>query len=156
MKTLLVFALMFFTIHVHAQKKEFLRIYNYEGKKIIRGSKYLITDSTIVFNKKNKIISYSQVGFIKTKHSFGHNIWVGSLIGFATTGLIALLLPYDKYKNAFDRGTTVGLVATFIGAPGGAVIGAGSTIFEKSKKFEINGNLEKWKEFEYFMLKKSK
>ncbi len=55
MKTLVFSILIFLTINVHSQKKEFIRVYILEGKKIMRGRDYQITDSTIEFKKKNKI-----------------------------------------------------------------------------------------------------
>ncbi len=156
MKTLVFSILIFLTINVHSQKKEFIRVYILEGKKIMRGRDYQITDSTIEFKKKNKIIHYAQIGFIKTKHSFGHNIGVGSLLGLASLGLFTLTLPYDKNRNLFDKGTTVGLVSTLIGAPSGALIGTISNVFKKPKKIEIDRDFEKWEKFKTLFQKISK
>jgi len=154
MKTLVFFFLTFLAVNIYSQKREFLRIYNLVGKKIANGRDYKITDSTIEFKDINKIIHYSQINFIRTKHSFGHNIGLGSLIGIGSFGLFTLAA--NVQSDLFDKGTVVILFSTFIGAPSGALIGAISNVFKKPKKFDINGDIEKWKKFRSFFLTISK
>ncbi|MDP1763475.1 MAG: hypothetical protein Q8L07_06250 [Sediminibacterium sp.] len=154
MKALVFFLLTFLTVNVYSQKKEFIRVYNLEGKKIIYGRDYKITDSTIEFKDKNKIIHYAQIGFIKTKHSFGHNIGVGSLLGVASLSLFSLMPSIQS--DLFDKGTMVVLVSTLIGAPSGAFIGTISNIFKNTKRVNINGDIEKWEKFRTSFLRISK
>ncbi|MDP3667846.1 MAG: hypothetical protein Q8R50_14275 [Sediminibacterium sp.] len=120
----------------------------------VYGRDYKITDSTIEFKDKNKIIHYAQIGFIKTKHSFGHNIGVGSLLGVASLSLFSLMPSIQS--DLFDKGTMVVLVSTLIGAPSGAFIGTISNIFKNIERVNINGDIEKWGKFRTSFLRISK
>lgn len=145
-----VFIFMLLAFQVHAQKKVFIRIYDFETKKIAHGRNYIITDSTIEFKNRHQIIHYSTINYIKIKHSFGHNILAGSILGFSSLGLVALIPYYSQY-SFFNKTTTSALVAIFIGLPAGAIIGTMTNIFKKPKKTAINGNVENWKTFKTFV-----
>ncbi|RTL47304.1 MAG: hypothetical protein EKK39_14560 [Sphingobacteriales bacterium] len=150
--TLLLFTLL--TINIYSQKKEFIRVYNIEGRKIIHGRDYEITDTTIEFKNKHTIIPYTEIGFIRTKHSFGHNIGVGSILGIAALGIFSF--ASNVQSDLFDKGTTVVLFSTLVGAPSGAFVGAIYNGLKKTRRFNINGDFEKWQKFNASFLKKSK
>ena len=133
------------------QKKIFLRVYNLKGKKIGSGKVISISDSILKLKRHNQInyVHYNEIGFIRSKRSFGNSVLIGSSIGF-TTGYILVATGGDG-GGTFDgyNGIGIGLTTT-IGSLIGVLTGASKNI----KKFEINGNKENFKEFKGAILGK--
>ena len=148
MKILFIAILTIASIKTFSQNKLFIRIYNFEGRKIAKGYVYKTTDSTIMFDsRKHAEIKYSQIYFIRTKHSFGHNIFEGGIITAAIYSSYALIFATSLNETrplTIFAGT---IVAGVIGFPFGAAIGTGTNIFKNSTKVEILGEIEKWKSF---------
>lgn len=136
-------------LEMTAQNKLFVRVYDLEGKKINKGFILAVNDSLLRIEKnKNYIdIPVKTIGMIKTKRSAGNNVLIGSLAGATLMGAItaasadpdAWILDYTPLEGA--------LIGILVGAPAGALLGAITVGFKKSKKFTINGDLEKWKAF---------
>lgn len=135
-------------IIINAQK--FVRIYNASGKKIAKG--YLVdehqNDSFLVVKRNNSFdtIPVKNISYIKTKHSFGNNVLVGTIVGtsiFAIAGAISAGSPCDNCIIEFTagEGAAAGAIA---GAPLGAVIGAITGLLKNSKTILINGDIQQW------------
>ncbi|SDI14792.1 hypothetical protein [Winogradskyella thalassocola] len=98
---------------------------------------------------KGKIISVplSNIGKIKTKHSAGNNIVIGALIGGGSLAVIGLLSGDDNsgiLSLSANEKVSLGLVG---GGFFGAIIGAITAIFKKSKLYIIYGSKMKLKDF---------
>lgn len=156
MKLLTLIFLISFAWSAYAQKSIFVRVFDFKGNKIYRGQVFTVTDSSLsLVGKKAPInIPVSSIGSIKTKHSIGNNILIGSIIGAATVGIIgAASADPDEffYPTTPAEGALGGII---IGAPLGAAIGGLTYVFKNADFFSINGDLAKWKEFQSFILRK--
>jgi len=113
----------------------FIRVYDLEGKKIAKGKRFTISDSTITFinKRKNTIIYLSEIGSIKTRRSSGHNVLLASAVvgGF---GLLSDISNDESMGSDFLNGLAIG-----------ATIGLITLPFKKSKTQIINANPNKWK-----------
>src|SRR5947209_5361666 len=100
MKVPLLFIAICFVLELNAQdsairkpqtQKLFVRLYNTDSKKIAKGDLLEGSDSTVEVLNQRKSISFpvNQISFIKTRHSAGHAILVGAIIG-TTTGIILI------------------------------------------------------------------
>jgi len=146
---LIIFILLAF--NAQSQSSVFVRVYDMNGNKIARGNIVEVTDSSLQLEKSTTIIFVKNIGYLKTKHSFGHNILVSSAI---SGGIFALVLAAGSSdKNGFlsytlSEGLFVGFVA---GAIYGPIIGGITAIFKNVTTFPINGSDTNWKEFhQYF------
>ena len=130
-------------------KKMFVRVYDFEGKKIGKGYIVKSTDSILELSRSNEYLSISlkDINYIKTKRSVGNNFLVGSIAGATTLGVIgAATADPDAWifgYTAAEGDSAFGLV----GAIGGGAIGGITSIFKNSKTIVINGEKEKLKMF---------
>ncbi|MFI1742965.1 hypothetical protein [Thalassobellus sediminis] len=156
-KQLLAITLCFtliFSMNLFAQKEAkrhdaFFRIYSADGKKIAIGHIKFINDSILGLKNGDKLIKLGidDIGYLKTKHSAGHNVLVGAvpgaslgvIMGVSTADPDALVFSYTKGEGAAFFGG--------IGALGGAVIGGLTSLFKKTETYIINGDINKWKVF---------
>jgi hypothetical protein len=148
---LILFACVF-SCTTNAQNSLFVRVYNTEGKKIYNGHVYIVTDSSLLLIGKRApdTIFVRNIGSIKTKHSAGNNLLIGSVAG-AISGAIVGAVSADP--NDLPIPSTTGEGATtgaLLGLPVGAAIGGLTILFKHSRTFIINGDPLKWKEFEAF------
>ncbi len=131
-----------------SSKEPFIRIYNLEGQKVLKGRVVNVTNSTITVIRGNekREMNVSEVGFIRTKHSVGHNVLIGAS---AASAIAAVTFAAEADPDAWIFGYTAGegILAGFIlGAPVGGGIGALTALFKKSREYEINGESTKWME----------
>jgi hypothetical protein len=118
-----------------AQRNQFVRVFDLQGKKFYKGYVIGITDTSLIF--KNSIEIYAtDIGMIKTKRSAGHNVGLGIPIGIAASyGTGSIVGGWN--------GLGIFLISPLTGAIGGFV----SIAFKNPQTFEINGNLENWSRF---------
>ena len=142
----------FMSISTHAQnnsasKKSFVRIYNFEGKKIAKGNIIAVNDSLLILKKGsiNKELNYEEIWMIKTRHSGGNNVLIGAGIG-ATLGAIAGAASGDSNSGGFSLWSPGegALMFGIMGAVGGAGYGGISTVFKNSVTYNIHGNKDRW------------
>ncbi len=117
-----------------------------------KGTVIAISDSTLQLGKSNSIIPVKNIGFIKTKHSFGHNILLGSAISGGIFATVMAIGSTDKggfISWTFTEGIAAGLLA---GAIYGPIIGGISAIFKNNTTFPINGRESNWNEFKHYYL----
>ena len=150
MKFILTALIVIFSCQLFAQKSFFVRVYDLEGKKINKGQVVQVTDTSLELKGNNApiIISVNKIGFIKTKRSEGHNVFMGSLI--SSSIMVSLFVAAANPKgeiNNWDVGGGI-ILGLFFGLPPGALIGALTIPFKKSKTFIINGDLSNWKTFQ--------
>ena len=128
----------------------FVRVYdlNYSGDKIASGKILSISDTSLQLKSKEDTITInlSQVSRIKTKRSAGHSALLGAGIGAggsaASLGLIGLA---NNSGSGFSLSPgALAVVGAIIGIIPGALIGG---TMSRTKSYEINGDLEKWKAF---------
>jgi len=146
MKTFFLFFLLIFCFYSYSQKP-FLRIYDTTGHNIANGRIFYLADSFIQLSDNIVPISYKKIGVIKTKHSTGHYIGGGALVGIFS----GLLLSEIFYKpgTSFlspDRGTVV-LFGSIAGLITGTVGGIIVSVVNKRDVFIIYGSQTKWEEF---------
>ena len=154
MKILLLSLALILSANVFAQntsKTPFLRVFNLEGKKIAKGKLLQITDSTLTLkrNKKTSEVLFTDIGFIKTKRSFGHNIAIGTVIGAGTMTTISAVSEDSSSSSNYINfsGGEGAIIGTLIGAPSGAFVGAITGLFKNSETFDIQGDQLKWNAF---------
>lgn len=130
-------------------KKLFVRVFNFEGKKIGKGYVAKVADSTLELSRSNEYLSISlkEISYIKTKRSTGSNALIGSIAGATTLGVLgAATADPDAWifgYTAAEGASAFGLV----GAIGGGAIGGLTSVFKNSKTFVIEGDKEKWELF---------
>lgn len=142
----------FLVFKAQAQSSIFVRVYDMNGNKINKGTVIAITDSTLQIGKSNIIIIVKNIGFIKTKHSFGNNILIGSAISGGVFATVMAIGSTDKggfLSWTLSEGITAGLLA---GAIYGPIIGGVSAIFKHTTTFPINGSEKNWKEFNQYYI----
>ena len=128
---------------IYAQKSIFVRVYDLSGKKINKGHVLKVTDTSLQLKGKSApIISVRSIGSIKTKHSAGNNILIGSIVG--ASSMVILTLAGDQ---GYTNGQEVG-VGILLGLPLGAAIGSLTILFKNSKSYLIEGDATKWKAFQ--------
>ena len=150
---LLIVALMSMNVYSQNQtnkKKMFVRVYDFNGKKMTKGHFNYATDSILELRKSNRLIAISirDISCIKTKRSEGHTMLVPTLIG-ATIGAVLVASSADPdpcLMYCYNAGE-----GALIGGLGGAIIGSAvggiSVALKKPKKYIIDGDIEKWKIF---------
>ena len=152
---LLIFLFMLSLVNItYAQKQGmFVRVYDLKGKKIYKGNVYSTTDSSLLLVVKSQFLTVpvSNIGHIKTKHSFGNNLLIGSAIGATTFAILgaATAEPEDEFLGySAGEGAAAGAL---IGTAAGAAIGGLTVLFKNSKTFSINGDMNQWKKFKSFI-----
>ncbi len=154
MKTFLFVMLILLSENITAQKTPFIRIYDSLGKKIYRGKIYIVTDSSLFLIGKTEPLNIpiKSIAYIKTKHSAGNNILVGSIVGAASGAIIGLAAagPQDNQPQdeifVFSPGESAAGGA-ILGVAIGAAVGGLTAAHKKSETFLINGDVTKWKQF---------
>lgn len=161
---LLIVAFMSMSLYSQNQtkkKKVFVRVYNFEGKKIEKGHFHYATDSILELRTNDRLMSIAieDISYIKTKRSAGHSVLVGSLTGVVLGSIIGAATASGEETKETDTGfwdyeyttgTSPGTGATIgggIGIAGVALAGLGFSVFKKSKTYLIEGDIEKWKIF---------
>jgi hypothetical protein len=152
MKKLIPFLLLILlSVQAGAQKKLFVRVYDNDGKRIKNGFVVGTTDSSLrlLKNKDTIDLPISGFSFLKTKRSAGNNLLVGSMIGAGTFGFIGIASanPDDFLGYTAAEGFSAGVL---IGAPAGAAIGGLTALLKNSRTFTMNGDKQKWREFQTF------
>ena len=151
LKSALIALTVFFVYAAGAQYSLFVRVYDLQGNKIYKGNVAIVTDSSLQLENSPTVISAKNIGLIKTKHSYGHNVLMSSAIIGGSFAIIGAFGSFEK--NSFPsftatQGVGAGLV---IGVIDGIVIGSITALIKNSKTFSINGNEKKWHQFyEYY------
>jgi hypothetical protein len=150
MKHIVCLLAMVMMIHTSAdaQKKIFLRFYDFSGYKFEKGRLIASTDSSIVVSRDTLLIEIpiSKIYSIKTKRSYGHNALMssfalagtGGIIGYASGDPItehSLIISFTKPEAAF--------IGVFLGSLSGLLTGA--LISGGNQTFVIGGDKEIWK-----------
>ena len=149
-KRILLFFLIAFCSTLYPQNKLFVRVYDLKDKKINKGYVLAANDSVLRIKKDTAYIDIpvKTIGTIRTKRSIGNNILWGTLIGTVVVGSIgAASAEPDAMILAFTPAEGF-IIGTLLGAPAGVIIGTLTAAFKNSKKFVIDGELEKWKAFQ--------
>jgi len=145
---------------IAAKTQKFIRVYDSEGHKIGRGNiDGSSNHSLLVIARGNSMdtIPVQKVAYIKTKHGFGNNILIGTVIG-APVGTIlgAIGGSGSSCTDCFEI-VSPGAAAAggfIIGAAAGAVIGAITGVFKNSKTGVIDGDIQKWHEVRLKLIQK--
>ena len=145
MKILAIVFIVLLAHHASAQKPIFIRVYDLKGNKIGKGHVLSVTDTSLSLKEKNVIFRVSTIGSIRTKHSAGNNILIGSVIGTTTLAILGAASGGDNSYFTSGEGAALGPV---IGLPLGAAIGGITVLFKNSKTYIINGDSTRWKEFQ--------
>lgn len=164
LKAMLLIMMLMFSATYHGQtetknKRSFVRVYNLEGKKINKGIVLAVNDTLLLLQKGKRSvkIAVSDIGFIKTKRSAGHNVLMGAAIGSTAVSIISVasINPDDGFiidttPNNFGDAIAVGIVG---GGILGSTIGAITIPFKNTKTYIINGDAQQWKVFQEVMNK---
>jgi hypothetical protein len=153
MKTLILFSItLILCCNISAQEfpktsNVFVRVYNEYGKKIAKGKITNIKDNSLILAKGSKSITVplNEIDFIKTKRTNGHNVLIGSLVGF-TIPMVGLAQS-DGVWDALGFIVLTPLVTAF-----GSGIGFLTTLFKNSEHYAIDQNPLKWQGFKEAML----
>ena len=138
-------------VAIVGEAQKFIRVYDTRGHKIAKGNVVdgSSTDSVLVIERGNSIdtVPIQKVSYIKTKHSFGNNILIGTVIAAPTLAIISVIgnSPCsDCFITTTDGEAAVG--GFIVGAAAGAVVGAITGVFKNSKTGIIDGDMQKWHE----------
>ena len=132
-------------LHVTAQKKTFLRVFDSTGKKIAKGYFAGTTDSTLLLIRDNQVVTVpmNQINTIRTKRSAGHTIGVTTAL---ITGVFTILFAATNSGGGFFEFSTADIVEAgiIVGTVGGIVIGGIASAAKNPKLLTVNGNMENW------------
>jgi hypothetical protein len=149
MKHIVCLLAMVMMIHTSAdaQKKIFLRFFDFSGNKFEKGRLIASTDSSIVVSRDTLLIEIpiSKIYSIKTKRSFGHQALVSSFALAIPAGIIGYSSGDPKSNDAlniFTKDVTAS-IGIFCGVLSGVLTGALVSRFNQT--FVINGDKEIWK-----------
>lgn len=130
-----------------AQKKRFLRFYDFSGYKFEKGRLVTSTDSSIVVSRDTLLIEIpiSKIYSIKTKRSYGHNALVSSFALAVPAGIIGYTSGDPYIEGGWNMYTKD--VTAFIGIVNGTLLGilTGALISGGNQTFVIDGDQEIWK-----------
>jgi hypothetical protein len=153
MKYLLFTIALFLCINITAQElpkksKIFVRVYNKEGQKIAKGKILNITDEALILKRGSSSITIptTDIMYIKTKKTNGHNMLIGGLAG---TGYV--LYGVTQSSGGGGWGTTIAIILTPVFAAIGSGIGYITTLFKNSQHYSIQGDPIKWQGFKETM-----
>ncbi|WP_413995621.1 hypothetical protein [Maribacter sp. 2307ULW6-5] len=123
-----------------ATDNPFIRVYNLEGRKIHKGRLQQVSDAglRLIFNDSLVDVPVASIGKIRTKHSVGGYLLMGSIIG-GSMGLGLIRGNWETETSSVYSGEER-VVAVVGGTVLGALVGGTTSVFKKSKKFVINGN----------------
>lgn len=149
MKILTLAFLVLLSHDIYSQKSIFVRVYDLTGKKVNKGHVLTVTDTSLQLQGKSVVdIPAHSIGSIKTRHSGGNNVLVGSIIGMSSMAIVgAASANPDAEILGFTAGESAGIGALF-GLHIGAAIGGFTILFKKSKTFSISGDMMSWKAFQ--------
>lgn len=170
MRNLIYVIALLLTINICAQErfenaKVFVRVYNFQGKKIVTGKIISISPTSLQLSSKRTSVELpvSSIGTIKTKHSAGNNILIGAAIGVVTGAIIgaATTTPVSAYSEfseffeyySFSSKEEGALAGVVLGGIAGGGIGGITVLFKNSESYEINGDMLKWIAFTEMMTK---
>ena len=152
MKYFLLFVAISLSFQLYAQEsksakpkvKLFVRLYDHNNQKVGKGHLLYGNDSTIKLSNGHTITSFpvSEIEIIRTKHAGGHNLIIGTAIGFgAGIAAIGLASVVDNGigESSFDI-AVAGILCPLAGFAAGGV----AEIFRKSQMFLINRNPPQW------------
>ena len=155
MKTLTFMAfvgLFFCATSLNAQKTQerkatpFVRVFNYDGKKIGKGYIQEITEDklVLVLRKKTKTLPIAEINTLKLKRSYGNSVAVGALIGTGIGVLTAISVDgaSDDYFENIEY-----VVLPPMGFLSGTTIGAIVGIFRKPIEVQIDGRADNLHKF---------
>ncbi|MFC4723393.1 hypothetical protein ACFO5O_13745 [Geojedonia litorea] len=164
LKTILLLITLMISATYHGQtetknKRSFVRVYNLEGNKINKGNVLAVNDTLLLLQKGKRSvkIAASDIGFIKTKRSAGHNVLMGAAIGVTAVSIISVasINPDDGFifnptPDNFGEAMIAGIVG---GGILGSTVGVLTIPFKKTETIVINGDDQQWKVFQEIMNK---
>ena len=133
----------------------FVRVYDFQGKKIGKGKILSISETSLQLYSKGESVNVMAdgIGSIKTKHSAGNNVLMGTAVGATSMALLgAVTADPDAWLFGYTAGEGAA-VGALLGGTAGAAIGGITILFKNSKSYEINGEIEKWKAFKEMIIK---
>jgi len=124
----------------------FLRLYSLENKKFTKGYLQSVTDGSLLLEVKGSLVKVpiTGIGKIRTKRSLGGNVIIGAILG-GSLGFGLFAGDSEISPSVYSGEERV--VAVVGGLVLGGTVGAGTSVFKKSKVYPINGNGENWKKF---------
>lgn len=143
---------------LHAQKRTFIRVYDVNDNLSAKGFFAGTTDSSVYMGKDSFLteVPALKIGYIKTGRTAGHTILISSVTGAVAVAVIGVVSGEPNTNNNTLGGTLhdavtftpgEGFIAGFIaGACAGAATGGIIAALNKHATFQINGNLETWKQ----------
>ena len=157
MKNSIFIILLIFSVQLTAQneverKKVMVRVYNLEGKKISKGKFQSISETSLELIRYGQpiIIPADRIGYIKkTRHSAVRSILIGSATGAVLSGIIGEMTIKEYHGDYLFSSSDLKGLAVTAGLICGAGVGALVHPWKKSKRFYINGDIEKLKALTY-------
>lgn len=159
MKILFLTIALLFCFNITAQelpKKSqfFVRVYDSSGEKIGKGKMLEITDTALRLKKGDRSIQIplSNISYIKSKKTNGHNVLIGA-IGGSVLGVAVVSGSSSGSGGGLGVAASKGIriIAAILLPALGSGIGYLTTIFKKSTHYSIDGNPIKWQGFKETM-----
>lgn len=155
MKTIIILLLSLLSFNMLAQVSQkknlrFIRIFNTNGQKIQKGIVQQVTDSTITVKRIDDFytVHFSEIGWIKTKRSFGHRLSVITGASASSLALIGLVTTKDSNDGLIKLSPEeMALILGSVGTAYGSLASIIAHLFTKKEKILINGKLDAWNIF---------
>ncbi len=131
---------------VSEAQKTFLRLFDTEGRLLMKGKIVAVTDSSITFKKGLQVVSIEEVDVIRTRRSIGNSMLTGALVfGGAGAAIGAVSADQTESNMFFDFTPAEGAATGFlIGNIFGAFAGMVNGIVKPRKVFTIQGKRNLW------------
>lgn len=156
MRTLIILFLLFLAQSLQAQKPDFFRVYDSHGKKVAKGIIFTYSDTSLTLTRRNRFIEtpLSQIDLIKSKRTTGHRIAMTTLSVAGVVFIVAGTL--FTLNNGGYRNGTIGRSPRRIRRNANPPNTQNprsplEKIPKQKKKYEVNGDAEKWKETRKFL-----
>ena len=142
MKNVFVLLLCFGVSNSIAQHEPFIRLYNNQHHKFLKGRIQMTSDSGLTLLKKGKeseVIKYTSINQIWLKRSVGNTLLTTGAIPMASGIILGSLLKNEKW-NGFG-----GIILFFAGLTSGTTL-SGIKLVNNPKPLLVEGNHQKWME----------
>lgn len=138
-----------------SQKGHFIRVFDNNKNKIAKGQLLSVTDSSILISQSNTKqimqISFSEIGYIRLRHSAGHAMLMTSLAVGAISGIIAAATAHNSSNqsvflseySAPEGFILFGALVPILTSPFEIMIGTAASLTVR-KISPINGDFNNW------------
>ncbi|WP_224484028.1 hypothetical protein [Robertkochia aurantiaca] len=147
----LLFSLLLISSFGFTQNKEFIRVFDSEGKKIHAGFITSADENFLHLKRGSKAytLPYLEIGYIKTFRSFGHDSGLGAGIGLGISAIFGAIVLSDTGDTGIGGALGAGIAGggAAVLTTSGFLTGTIIWLLKKKKTYHIQGDPVSWELF---------